>query len=122
MQHKSFQILQKEYIYEIKVTADLYFNMESSPQEDGGGNFIGPLGPYIFTYPWWGLAKWRGENKVFSSSGLGIPSPTIQKFTHPTHTRKSSPSKLPHQIFILPTKGSSHYNFINNCPVVKFQY
>lgn len=52
MQHKSFQILQKEYIYEIEVTADLYFNMESSPQEDGGGNFIGPLGPYIFTYPW----------------------------------------------------------------------
>ena len=117
MQHKS---------YEIEVTADLYFNMESSPQEDGGGNFIGPLGPYIFTYPWWGLAKWRGRTRFSLPVDWGFPPQLSRNLLIPLTPGKAPPPpplvNSPQQIFILPTKGSSHYNFTNNFPVVKFQY
>ena len=86
MQHKS---------YEIEVTADLYFNMESCPQEDGGGNFIGPFRPYIFTYPWWGLAKWRGRTRFSLPVDWGFPPQLSRNLLIPPPPGKNPPPPPP---------------------------
>ena len=103
--------------------------MESSPppQEDEGYNFVGPWGTLNFYLPLGVLTQmgglksftlffWEGGQQGFLG-GWGSPSPTGQKFTHPSPTRNSPPVDSPPNFYYPPPKVhpplNSNFHVIN---------